>query len=183
MNNKIDPSLVSLRNRIKAMVDADHWEATRFLSIIKKKFNNLIAKIDQSIEDQKPVGVPELSVDQKLVYVSLYHRKGRSLEDWEGVLRTFSSIAPGRNVYKVESGVATFILKSNNTHQQAYVELAIKDSDIITPSKVVPEIIFASRETILKPSAFAVENIRRFVHMGQSYTWQSGQLARITDVV
>ena len=98
MNNKIDPSLVSLRNRIKAMVDADHWEATRFLSIIKKKFNNLIAKIDQSIEDQKPVGVPELSVDQKLVYVSLYHRKGRSLEDWEGVLRTFSSIAPGRNV-------------------------------------------------------------------------------------
>ena len=152
---------------------------TRLLQVTKKKFESLIEQIDSHFStndlDEK------LTKSELLVYVSLYHRGGMAIEDWESVLRSFSVIAPGRPVFQAEVEAVSLISSSENSYQQAYIALAIDESDLIQPNAVAGRNIFEKKVVVLKSHAYSNENIRKFVHLGLSYRWEGGRLVKMLD--
>lgn len=182
--SKVDPRISELRARIAILIEGSHWGKTRFLSVIQKKFSRIIEGIDRSISDSPENKQAALAVleNKKLVYIPLYHRNGLSISDWQRLLLSFKSIAPTRKVFSDESHVVSHLMSSSaEQSQNAYVELAVTEDQFLTSSITVSQSFFQSRPILLKPSSFEPNHIRRFVHMGQSYTWSHGVLQQIID--
>lgn len=180
-SSKIDPRLTELRSRIATLVDGDHWKKSRFLTVIQKKFLRIIDGIDRSVAESGAQVVASTNENEELVYIPLFHRHGMSLSDWEGVMRSFESIAPTRHVFAEENLAVSYVSGGAEKCQNAYVELSVTQDEFLHSSSAVSQNIFQTRAVVLKPSAFRRENIRRFVHMGQSYSWTHGVLHKIID--
>jgi hypothetical protein len=178
---KTDPRLAELRARIADTVAGAHWQKSRFLSAIQRRFLRIIEKIDLTISGQGPEAGPVNHGQKILVYIPLFHRRGLSLSDWEGVMLSFESIAPTRQVFVDEKLVLSHIGHGIDRCQNAYVELAVTDDLFLTASSTISQTIFQSRAVVLKTEAFNTLNVRRFIHMGQSYSWMDGSLHKIID--
>ena len=181
MSNQPDQRLEQLREKIASMISGDHWDSTRFLRVIKGKFTTLLDDVSSAISADLDVVPPEIAADQRTVFISLYHRGGLAIADWEAVLVAFSSIAPGRQIFATEQDVLDWIFKTANHHQQAYIELAVQETDFLAPSATVSDSLFQQRQMLLKTAAYQGDKIRRFVHMKQSYSWSGGKLHKIID--
>ncbi len=181
MTQQPDPKLEQLREKILKVISGDHWESTRFLRVIKKKFSRLLDDVNYAITGDLDVVPEAVADDQQMVYISLYHRGGLAIADWESVLTAFSSIAPGRQIFMAESEAQEWVMKTTSPHQQAYIELGVGEDDFLTPSTTVSDSLFQHRQVLLKTAAYDGGKIRRFVHMKQSYSWSGGKLHKIID--
>ena len=165
------------------LLEEDGWDSSFLLQVSKKRLvkarDALLGSLQQQQSESKEhVEVAELSSEQILVYVSLYHYGGSSLFFWESMLKVLSSCSLGRPIYSKEEDVRRAIDSRADLKKEGYVELVILKSDLLSLPKEKASCDANGVDLLLvKPDAIDASSVRFFVHSNKDkYLWQRGKL-------
>lgn len=165
------------------------WDKSNFLKVIGKSLKETQdiflaqlggaahSKFKAQSDFMSPI---TLRADQQEVYVSLYCYDGANLQSWEKIIVNLPRQMISRPIYANEEEIKVSIKSKENKQNEAYVAICINKSDILDiPSDKMAVDKLGKALLSLKDKSLAVNNISRFVHLGNTYRYEKNHLIKI----
>lgn len=176
------------------VIEKGHWEDTLFLQATGKKLrefrerlrNELDISEEETLKSQNPahryIQKKHMGQEGLLVFILIYCAEGTNIKQWEQVISTLATHSMTRPIYKNEEDVQSIIRTKENKHNDAYVALSIKESDISPPfTNKTPIDRYGNDLIVLKEGSVHHNNIEFFVHSSGRYIFQNGKLVKLED--
>lgn len=175
------------------VIEKGHWEDTLFLQATGKKLREFRERLrneldvsEVTLESQSPTHryLQKKAIGQEglLVFILIYCTEGTNIRQWEQVISTLATHSMTRPIYKNEEDVQSIIRAKKTKHNDAYVALSIKETDISPPfSNKTPIDRFGKELIVLKEGSVHHSNIEFFVHSSGRYIFQNGKLVKLED--
>lgn len=168
---------------IDQVLQAGDWEDSLFLrNTVKplKKIRDAALELQEqarATSGEKKLTLRDLENDETLVYISIFQSEGHNIRKWELQLSSLRSHLLGRPVYEKEEDVQKVIRQKLIQISEAYVVVAIKQSDFQDFSYQEKRVDRSGNTLLtLKEKAVKPENIFKFIHQGKQYYFVKGKL-------
>lgn len=164
-------------------IEQGPWEESNFLRVIGKNLRKIRDEYASQLQTDNPA--QELKLAQKIalhsgqqeIFVSLYSSQGSKLAAWERILANLPRQTISRPIYADEKEASQSIRAKENKMNEAYVGIYVNQSDILPVSADrMPLDKLGNPLLSIKDRILELENISRFVHLGEVYNFTKGRL-------
>lgn len=158
-------------------------EIGKRFNVIKTQLQMLLEKFEKEVEAIRGTGKTadkigrQLGSNERLVYVYLFNAQGSILKTWQKSLLPQALIehSVNRPIYMNKEDVIKVIHAKPNKAQHAYLEIAVKENDIVSSSDLLKDQQgFGLLK--LKQRALNIENIFSFFHDDKTYKIIEGEM-------
>lgn len=176
---------------LKALDDAIEkgpWEESNFLRVIGKNLReireNFASQLSISEQERSKVEAhlankAAIRSGQLEIFVALYSSEGNNLQSWERIVANLPRQIISRPIYANEDDVKFIIKSKENKINEAYVSIFINQSDVLPVAEdKIPLDKFGKPLISLKDRAINLENISRFIHLTNIYSYSKGRLIK-----
>jgi intracellular multiplication protein IcmQ len=183
-----DEQVNGILDALQGMLKHGSWGGSAILRALGKKLQSIHDKFESDVEagrqatlDAEQGPVKHMPSDtQQEVFVALYSSDGTNLSVWERLLSNLPRQSVSRPVYAHEEDVKRAIRSATNRLNEGYVSIYVDRTSMLSmPAEKIPKDKLGTELLTLKDNALKLNQLKRFVHMNNVYTYAQGRLKKI----
>ena len=160
-------------------------------NVVRAQLQSLLEEIEQEVtyflntqaskEGQNSLEIKE---GERLVYVYLFNAQGMALKTWQNLLLQSALIehSVNRPIYAEKEQIEAVLRAKSNKEQHAYIEIVIKDDDILKTAKSgALQDQYGYVLLRVRQGSLRTENIRSFFHEDSEYSVSSDGILNVNS--
>lgn len=165
------------------------WEKSAFLKATRERLNQLKVFFDENLKLSHGYMMSHATfkhikgdinrAGQLKVYVSLYNTEGSNMEKWSKIIQDLAGKVVTRAVYRIEEDIRSYMKIRPNQMNEAYIILYINPTELVNNGEETMHDKDGREIVLLRDGAIQMENVDKFIHMGQSYALKYNRLVPI----